>query len=290
MDPGRLLGLLTGPVRAVAFPVMTRHPRGHAALLAGAALILAACGSSREEAAEDEDVAPAPVSALEGTATWRERMALPPGAVLEATVEDVSQADAPAEVLGRTRLENPGNPPVRFEIPYDPSLVDPARRYTVRARITVEGKPLFITDRHYPVLGAEDTEDVELVLRRAGTGAVADESLENTYWRLTHLDGAPIPRALQQAEPHLIFNSVTGRVTGSGGCNRVGGTYRVTGDRLELSRMVGTLMACEQGMETERALLQALEQVRGWRISGWALELVDEEGRAVARFEGTPME
>ena len=36
--------------------------------------------------------------AVRGTATWRERMALPPGAVLEAMVEDVSRADAPAEV------------------------------------------------------------------------------------------------------------------------------------------------------------------------------------------------
>ena len=33
---------------------------------------------------------------IEGTATYRERMALPPGAVFEATLEDVSRADAPA--------------------------------------------------------------------------------------------------------------------------------------------------------------------------------------------------
>jgi len=35
--------------------------------------------------------------AVRGTATYRERMALPPGAVLEATLEDVSRADAAAE-------------------------------------------------------------------------------------------------------------------------------------------------------------------------------------------------
>ena len=46
-------------------------------------------------------------ASLTGTATYRERIALPPGAVFEATLEDVSRADAPAEVLGRTQMESP---------------------------------------------------------------------------------------------------------------------------------------------------------------------------------------
>ena len=58
--------------------------------------------------------------AVSGTATYRERMALPPGAVLEVVLEDVSRADAPAEVIGLARVENPGNPPFRFEIAYRP--------------------------------------------------------------------------------------------------------------------------------------------------------------------------
>ena len=36
-------------------------------------------------------------SAIKGTATYRERIAMPPNAVFEATLEDVSLADAPAE-------------------------------------------------------------------------------------------------------------------------------------------------------------------------------------------------
>lgn len=42
---------------------------------------------------------------INGTATYRERMALPPDAVFEATLEDVSRVDATANVLGRTRIE-----------------------------------------------------------------------------------------------------------------------------------------------------------------------------------------
>jgi uncharacterized lipoprotein YbaY len=81
-----------------------------------------------------------------GTATYRERIALPPDAVFEATLEDVSKADAPAEVIGRARVESPGNPPIQFEIPYDPARIDERHRYAVRARIVVAGKPFLITE------------------------------------------------------------------------------------------------------------------------------------------------
>jgi heat shock protein HslJ len=55
------------------------------------------------------------------------------------------------------------------------------------------------------------------------------------------------------------------------------------GDSLTLSRMMGTMMACTEGMEVERAFLAALERVR--RLSGSQLELLDGAGTALARFE-----
>src|SRR5688500_4004578 len=69
------------------------------------------------------DAAPAGGATLEGTASYRERMALPPGAVFEAQLEDVSRADAAAEVIGKTSLPSPGNPPIRFAIGYDPARI-----------------------------------------------------------------------------------------------------------------------------------------------------------------------
>ena len=53
---------------------------------------------------------------VRGTATYRERMALPPAAVFEATLEDVSRADAPADTVARTRVTSPGHPPIAFTI------------------------------------------------------------------------------------------------------------------------------------------------------------------------------
>ena len=87
---------------------------------------------------------------IRGTATYRERIALPTDAVFDATLEEVSRVDAPAIVLGRARIRRPRTSPIRFEIPFDAERIEPARRYVVRAHIVVNGRPLLSTDRSYP--------------------------------------------------------------------------------------------------------------------------------------------
>jgi uncharacterized lipoprotein YbaY len=57
--------------------------------------------------------APLLAQTIKGTATYRERIALPPGALFEAAIEDVSRADAPASTLATTRIMSPGNPPIK---------------------------------------------------------------------------------------------------------------------------------------------------------------------------------
>jgi uncharacterized lipoprotein YbaY/heat shock protein HslJ len=115
-----------------------------------------------------------PQAVVRGTAFYRERMALPPGAVFEAVIVDVSRADAPADVLGRVRLESPGQVPIRFEIRYNPARVDETHLYGVRASITVGGRLWFTTDRAYPVLTGGHSANVNLLLIRASVAPPAD--------------------------------------------------------------------------------------------------------------------
>jgi uncharacterized lipoprotein YbaY len=75
---------------------------------------------------------------VEATATYKERMALPSGAVLEATIEEVSRADAPATVIASTRVTSPGNPPIAFTIAFDQAKILANHRYVVRAKILLE--------------------------------------------------------------------------------------------------------------------------------------------------------
>jgi len=102
-----------------------------------------------------------------GTATYRERIAMPPGAVFEATLEDVTRVDAPAVVIASIRIEQPGNVGIPFEIGYDRAMIVTNRRYAVRGRIVVDGKPFFVTDQYYPVLTSGAGNQADLLLRRA---------------------------------------------------------------------------------------------------------------------------
>lgn len=225
----------------------------------------------------------APAATLRGEAFYRERIALPPDAVFEAVIQDVSRADAPAEVLGRSRLDPAGQPPFRFEIAYDDAARRPGGRYAVRASVTLDGQLLFTTDRFIPAF--EDRQPLELLLVRVAGGAHAnDVGLRNTYWKLIRLGESPVQVGEGQSEPHLILAEGNTQVSGSGGCNRFTGGFTLEGDKLRFSRMASTMMACVDGMEQEGRFLADLAKVTRYRIAGDRLELLDDSGAAVMRF------
>jgi len=223
---------------------------------------------------------------LSGTATYRERIALPPDAAFDAVVEDVSRADAPSTAIGRIDLKPAGQVPIRFEIPYDASRVQAGHRYSVRARITHEGRLLYTTTRMYPVLTPSSGGAVELTMERVSRTPPEkpDRSLANTYWKLTELNGGLVKVLPQQREPHLILQSEQQRLAGSGGCNRLLGSYTLQGASVAFGQVASTMMVCVDGMEQETAFFRTLESVRAWKIRGDGLELLDESGRVVARF------
>jgi putative lipoprotein len=238
-----------------------------------------------------------------GTATYRERMALPLDAVFEASLEDVSIADKAAHVLRTIRLEKPGNPPFHFSIAYDPAQIVSNHTYSVRARIVEGRKLMFITVQRYAVLtNGHGNEISMMVMQRVSSSgemsgpapaaaktSLADEPLRETYWKLMELNGKPVTVADQQQEAHLVFRTEGNRLTGSGGCNRLMGGYTVTGNAMHFGGIAGTRMACQHGMDTEQAFLQTLDKVKRWKITGKHLEMYDESGAMLARFEARAM-
>lgn len=101
---------------------------------------------------------------VSGTALYRGRMALPDGAVFEATLEAVPPAGGPGEVVGRYRAGLTGRYPIPFAISYDTARIDPALRYVLRARLMLDAVPIFETRPPAPILtqGAPDRLDVLL--------------------------------------------------------------------------------------------------------------------------------
>ena len=110
------------------------------------------------------------VARVTGTVTYRERIALPPTAVIKVQLVDVSRADAPAIVLGEQVTQAPGRQvPFSFEIPFDPARIDASYTYAVQARIEVDDKLRFISDQHYAVITRGAPTHVDMILRSVGT-------------------------------------------------------------------------------------------------------------------------
>ncbi len=216
--------------------------------------------------------------AVHGTAAYRERIALPPDAVLEAELQDVSRADAPALVLGSLRAGPAGQVPIPFAIPYDPARLDPARRYVVRARILAGDRLLFTTDTAAPVLTQGAGDRVNLMLVRAAASAPLTRrlALAGPRWVLVRILDQAVTPAPDGRAPFLQFDAAAERVSGDGGCNRLAGSYKQAGPALTIGPVARTMMACiGPAMETENRFAGALQQVKTWSIAGPTLTLGD---------------
>ena len=71
-----------------------------------------------------------------------------------------------------------------------------------------------------------------------------------------------------------------GLISGSGGCNRFGGSYEQTGETLVISGVITTLMGCEpEIMQRERELLDALEAAHHVEATHEALRIFAADGK-----------
>jgi putative lipoprotein len=225
---------------------------------------------------------------LTGTVVYREPSAPPADALLTVTLEDVSLADAPAVTLGQAQFQlNGQSAPIPFSLAYPRSAVVPQATYSARARLTQGDRLLFTTTQNNPVDPLRPAP-LQLVLEPVAQTAPPpppappDASLTDTYWKLVSVQGAPVMVADQMREPHLVLNGQDGRFAGSGGVNRLMGGYTLTGDALTLSNAASTMMAGPpEAMAQEQAILAVLPLVRGFRITGNDLTLVDDAGAAV---------
>ncbi|MCE9993406.1 YbaY family lipoprotein [Enterobacter asburiae] len=84
---------------------------------------------------------------VSGTIWIRQKVALPPDAVLTVTLSDASLADAPSKVISQRAVRTEGKQaPFSFVLPYTPSEVQPNARILLSAAVTINDKLVFITD------------------------------------------------------------------------------------------------------------------------------------------------
>ena len=76
------------------------------------------------------------------------------------------------------------------------------------------------------------------MLTGCGSGISLDEPIEGPTWRLVQLADQPIATGNEpQRDAQIQFDAASGRVSGSGGCNRLSGTFQRSG--YSLRRLLG---------------------------------------------------
>ena len=121
--------------------------------------------------------------------------------------------------------------------------------------------------------------------------SMASPSLRGTLWRLQALQGSSGPTLFKPPgpAPELLLAPDLERVSGTGGCNRLMGGFRLAGEELSFSRIASTKMACPPNvMDFERRYGEALAQVQRWSIDKRNLLLQDAGGRTLLLFMATP--
>lgn len=108
-------------------------------------------------------------------------------------------------------------------------------------------------------------------------------------WRFVQVAGTVLEEGAERAHPELTFAG-DGQVYGTGGVNRLRGTWSWDGSTLTFGPVVTTLMAgTPEHMARERAVLDLLTGPVRVALADGALELTDGEGR-VSRLLPAPAE
>lgn len=145
------------------------HTRDNTAIFEDGKGNVRRCTQGAVPLAQPANTAPAVSSFLDisGSVSYRQRMALPPDAILVVRVQDTARGGARARPLAEQRIELGGRQvPVAFSTTIDRDLVGKSARVTVSARVESRGKLLFVSDKAYPALRNGEPNPVDIQLKQ----------------------------------------------------------------------------------------------------------------------------
>lgn len=223
------------------------------------ALTVAACATGGTDGSPES-------KAITGTTSFRPTAALPADALLEVKLADITRTDI-APLIATARIEAGGQTrPTSFELRYSLPKIRRDRLYAVRATLWSGDKLLYATEAPSRVITAGNPMRVELHLREmAEANADGLPATLRGSWFVEDLAGTGsagrVSATLEFAE--------SGRVSGTGGCNRFSGTVSTAGEAIAFRRFESTRLACVREVaEFETRYLQALGKTEYFLIDG----------------------
>jgi copper homeostasis protein (lipoprotein) len=111
-----------------------------------------------------------------------------------------------------------------------------------------------------------------------------ESNVYGKYWKLVELYGQPI-ESKNAKSPFLILSENENRAYGNAGCNSFSGTYALEeGNRISITKIATTLMACED-MAIEEQFKSVLEMTDNYYVSANQLHLHKAKMAPLAKFE-----
>jgi putative lipoprotein len=225
---------------------------------------------------------PAAAGVLSGEVFYRERVALPPNAVLEISLVDVTRPGGLGELVASVQVRPNRQVPIPFEIRYGEDDVDPRRSYAVRANIVADGRLLFVNARPQRVLTQGHPNSVR-ILMAAVMSVASDErnAVVGQDWLAEDIGGGGVVDRVRT----MIAIGSSGEVKGSGGCNTLHGTAQINGVSLTFGTISTTRKMCPPAvMDQEGRFLRALDLTREFRVDGPYLKFLDSDSTVLVRF------
>ena len=213
----------------------------------------------------------------------QEGATLPPEALLQVELLDVSRADAPSVTVAARdyRVESL---PVEVRLPYDSAEIDPRMRYVVAAKVAEGERVLLRTTAAYPALTREAPERPEIVLEAMSEAMPA--GIAGVEWQAFEVGG----RMLVVEDAPTIAFMPDGGFAMYGGCNRFAGTAELGAGTIAFPEAIaGTRRMCpEPRMKLEQDMVEAIRATTGYLRTGKTLSLTNAAGVVTMRLTERP--
>ncbi|WDR05029.1 META domain-containing protein [Devosia rhodophyticola] len=229
-----------------------------------------------------------PAQNMVGQITYRERIALPPGASLRMAIVDMAKPDLPEIVAATAAISPTGQVPLQFDFSVHSRLINAGGQFGLIAQIIADNQIWFASPRPVPLqFGTNPSLALTLSMAEAGTPTffpIADSpsvslavsgQLFETKWQIMAIAGNPVT-----TQTGLTFSIAADyRSGGNAGCNQYFAQLVLTGDKMSVGPIAATRMACAPAvMVQEAALFAALSNVDSYKLTGPELVLFGADG------------
>lgn len=109
-----------------------------------------------------------------------------------------------------------------------------------------------------------------------------DDTILDAYWMLISVEGQDVTRQKDSRTAFIRFQEDENDVHGFTGCNKFKGKYKLSENKLQLSELSTSRMACDN-MEMETKLIEVLGRVDSYKLTKNLLTLYAGD-KAVATF------